>query len=78
MTRMAISGLNVPASHTLIVMSNDPDTILVPSGENAIELMLPLWALALSIFSSSVAAWEGRNGQIPQKKARIKWGPKHT
>jgi hypothetical protein len=28
-----------PESQTLIVLSADPDTILVPSGENATELM---------------------------------------
>ena len=27
------------ASQTLIVLSSDPDTILVPSGENATDLM---------------------------------------
>ncbi len=28
-----------PESQTLIVLSSDPDTILVPSGENATDLM---------------------------------------
>ena len=31
-----------PESQTLIVLSADPDTILVPSGENATEKMLAL------------------------------------
>ena len=36
----AISGLaGEPESQTLIVLSSDPDTILVPSGENATDLM---------------------------------------
>ena len=30
-------GANVPASQTLIVLSRDPDTIFVPSGEKATE-----------------------------------------
>ena len=57
-------GQNAPASHTLIVLSSDPDTIIVPSGENATELMSRLWALVFSALSSSVAAREGRNGQF--------------
>jgi hypothetical protein len=32
-------GKSAPESQTLIVWSCDPDTILVPSGENATELM---------------------------------------
>ncbi len=32
-------GSGAPKSQTLIVKSCDPDTILVPSGENATELM---------------------------------------
>ena len=55
---------NAPASQTLIVSSSDPETILVPSGENATERMKSLWALVFSALSSSVAATEGRNGQF--------------
>jgi len=58
---------NAPASQTLMVLSNDPDTIVVPSGENATEqtppLWAPVWALVFSALSSSVAARETRNGQ---------------
>ncbi len=33
----------------MIVLSNDPaDTILVPSGENATDMMSPLWAFVFS------------------------------
>jgi hypothetical protein len=32
-------GCSAPESQTLIVWSRDPDTILVPSGENATEMM---------------------------------------
>ena len=55
---------NAPASQTLIVLSSDPDTILVPSGENATDLIQSLWAFVFSVFSSSVPAREARNRQI--------------
>jgi len=32
----------------LIVPSTDPDTILVPSGENATSLIVALWAFVFS------------------------------
>ena len=37
-----------PESQTLIVWSRDPDTILVPSGENATDRMVSLWAIVFS------------------------------
>ena len=37
-----------PKSQTLIVLSCDPDTILVPSGENATDRMMSLWAFVFS------------------------------
>ncbi|KOO35581.1 hypothetical protein Ctob_008909, partial [Chrysochromulina tobinii] len=40
-----------PESQTLIVLSHDPDTILVPSGENATDKMLLLWAFVFSLNS---------------------------
>ena len=43
-------------TQTLIVMSSDPDTILAPSGENATEMMSPLWALVFSLNSPSFPA----------------------
>ena len=43
-------------SQTLIVPSRDPETILVPSGENATELMKSLGAFVFSLSSSSLAA----------------------
>ena len=45
-----------PDSQTLIVPSVDPDTILAPSGENATEMMSPLWALVFSLNSPSFPA----------------------
>ena len=66
-----IWGQNAPASQTLIVSSFDPDTILVPSGENATERTLSLWALVFSALSSSVAAREGKNGQLRPGKGDL-------
>ena len=40
----------------MIVRSSDPDTILVPSGENATDLMQSLWASVFSLNSSMVPA----------------------
>ena len=47
---------NTPESQTLIVLSSDPDTIFVPSGEKATELMWSVWAFVFSVLRSSVAA----------------------
>ena len=44
----------LPASHTLIVLSRDPETMVLPSGEKATELMSKLWAFSLLDLSSSV------------------------
>ena len=41
-------GSGAPKSQTLIVLSCDPDTILVPSGENATDRMMSLWAFVFS------------------------------
>ena len=57
-------GLGAPVSQTLIVLSRDPDTILVPSGENATDLMLLLWALVFSLNSSSLAARQASRRQF--------------
>jgi hypothetical protein len=45
-----------PKSQTLIVLSSDPDTILVPSGENATDLIQLLCAFVFSLNSSSLSA----------------------
>jgi len=49
-------GKSAPVSHTLIVLSSDPDTILVPSGENATDRIQSLWAFVFSLNSSSLPA----------------------
>ena len=59
-----IGAKNAPESQTLIVWSQDPDTIVFPSGEKSTEVITLLCALVFSLFSSSVAAWEGGAGQI--------------
>jgi len=53
-----------PESQTLIVLSRDPETILVPSGENATEKILPLWAFVFSLSSSSLPARQASRGQF--------------
>ena len=49
-------GCSAPESQSLSVPSFDPDTILVPSGENATDWMTSLCALVFSLNSSSVPA----------------------
>ena len=49
-------GKGAPESQTLIVLSYDPETILVPSGENATNVMKSLWAFVFSLNSSSLPA----------------------
>ena len=56
--------LHAPESQTLMLLSTEPDTIVFPSGEKATERISRLCALLFSLFSSSVAAWEGGVGQI--------------
>ena len=48
-------GYKEPASQTLIVLSLEPDTILVPSWLKATELIFLLWALCFSALSSREA-----------------------
>ena len=57
-------GKRAPESHTLIVPSSDPETILVPSGENATELMQALWAFVFSLNSSSLSARQASRRQF--------------
>jgi hypothetical protein len=49
-------GKSAPVSQTLIVWSSDPDTIMVPSGENATDWIQSLWALVFSLSSSRLPA----------------------
>ena len=53
-----------PESQTLIVLSNDPDTILVPSGENATDMIMLLWAFVFSLSISSLSARQANRRQF--------------
>jgi hypothetical protein len=53
-----------PIDQTLIVWSNDPDTILVPSGENATDVTTPLWAFVFSLSCSSLTARQANRRQF--------------
>ena len=57
---------NTPESHTLIVLSLEPETIVFPSGEKPTEVMPELWALLFSVTSFSVAA-RGRASQLNEE-----------
>ena len=59
--------VDTPASQTLIALSAEPETIVLPSGEKATELMPWLWVLSLLALSSSVAATHA-------EKASALWG----
>ena len=69
---------SAPKSQTLIVWSSDPDTILVPSGENTTDLMLSLWAFVFSLSISSLSARQAnrrqfwpRRGDLRAQRTRI-------
>ena len=53
-----------PESQTLIVLSQEPDTIFVPSGEKTTDVILSLCAFVFSVLRSSVAVWGGKRRQI--------------
>ena len=57
-------GFGAPESQTLIVLSRDPDTILVPSGENATDLISWLCALVFSLSISSLTARQASRRQF--------------
>ena len=54
MWAMEFEGVNAdtPASQTLIVLSSEPDTMVLPSGEKATERTKSLCALCFSALSS--------------------------
>ena len=57
---------NAPESQALIVLSSDPETIFVPSGETATELIHQLWA---RVFSATKA----RDEASARKQGSVKW-----
>ena len=58
-------------SQTLIVPSLDPDTILVPSGENATDKIHWLWAFVFSLSSSSLSARQANTAPVSAKERRF-------
>ena len=52
----ALKGRKLTASHTLSVLSHEPETMLLPSGEKATEATALLCALCFSALSSRDAA----------------------
>ena len=62
-------SLKPPESHTLIVLSRDPETMVFPSGEKATDKIQWPCAFVFWCFSSSVAVHGRRSGQISHKRA---------
>ena len=58
--QLAKAETAAPASQTLIVLSQEPETIVLPSGSKATEVMRSLCAFSLLALSSRVPANEGR------------------
>jgi hypothetical protein len=67
-----LRGRGAPKSQTLIVLSYDPETILVPSGENATDLIEPLWALVFSLKSSSLPARQASSRQFWPRRGDLR------
>ena len=61
-----------PESQTFIVLSSDPDTILVPSGENATDLMVSLWAFVFSLSISSLSARQASKRQFWPRRGDLR------
>ena len=70
-------GKSAPESQTLIVWSNDPDTILVPSGENA-TMMALLRALVFSLNSSIVPARQASRHQFWPRRGDFEGSEAHS
>ena len=54
-----------------MVLSPDPDTILVPSGENTTDMTYLLWSLVFSFSSSSLSARTSQQASVSAKKGRF-------
>ena len=70
--RLSSTSANDSASHTLIVLSYDPETILEPSGEKATERIKSLWALSLVALSSKVPEKEAKRASEAKKDKMAK------
>ena len=58
-------------SQTLIVPSADPDTILVPSGENATDMTQLLCAFVFSLSISSLSARQANTASVSAKERQF-------
>ena len=56
----------------MIVWSYDPDTIFVPSGENATDEMVLLWAFIFSLSSSRLPAREASRRQFWPRRSDLR------
>ena len=65
-------GSGAPKSQIFIVWSSDPDTILVPSGENATELMRSLCAFTFLLNSSIVPARQASPHQFWPRRVDVR------
>jgi hypothetical protein len=69
-------GSGAPESQTLIVLSSDPDTILVPSGENATDVIQLLCAFVFSLSSPSASARQASRRQFWPRRRDLR-APAH-
>ena len=65
-------GKSAPESQTLIVLSPDPDTILVPSGENATDMTTLLWAFVFSLSISNLSARQASRHQFWPRRGYLR------
>ena len=61
-----------PESQTLIVPSRDPETILVPSGENATEKIILLWASAFSLSRARLSGGQDHGRQFRPRRGGLR------
>ena len=54
-----------------MVLSPDPDTILVPSGENTTDMTYLLWSLVFSFSSSSLSARQANKRQFRPRRGDL-------
>jgi hypothetical protein len=67
-----------PQSQTLIVLSYDPDTILVPSGENATDATPMLWAFVFLLSISSLSAGQASRRQFWPRRGDFELAARRT
>ena len=65
---------NAPESQTLIVLSRDPDTIILPSGEKATDVTMLLWAFDFSPDGDKIVSG-GVSGTIKVWDSGAFWAP---